>query len=88
VTAALCLAGCGGGEERRAAPQPKLPAPVAFELAQRSDAVAAALQAGDSCRALDEARQLQEDTIAAINKRRIPAPFQEPNPCSQASTTC
>jgi hypothetical protein len=78
VTAALCLAGCGSGEERRAAPQPELPAPVAFELAQRSDAVAAALQAGDACRALDEARQLRQDTIAAINERRIHALFQEP----------
>jgi hypothetical protein len=78
VTAALCLAGCGGGEQRRAAPQPKLPVPVASELAQRSEAVAAALQAGDSCQALDEARALQQDTIAAINERRVPAPFQEP----------
>jgi hypothetical protein len=78
VTAALCLAGCGGGGERHAAPQPKLPARVASELAQRSDAVAAALLAGDSCRALDEARALQQDTIAAVNDRRVPAPFQEP----------
>jgi hypothetical protein len=55
-----------------------LPAPVASQLAERSDAVAAALIAGDSCRARDEALQLQKATIAAINARRVPAPFQEP----------
>jgi hypothetical protein len=78
LAAALGLTGCGGGEERRAAPPPRLPAPVASQLAERSDAVAAALNAGDSCRARDEALHLQQETIAAINARRVPAPFQEP----------
>jgi hypothetical protein len=75
--AALCLAGCGSGVEHRSAPQPKLPPLLAAQLAERSDQVAAALDAGDSCRALDEARRLQGDTIKSINQGRIPAAFQE-----------
>jgi hypothetical protein len=78
LAAALCLAGCGAGAERRAAPQPKLPRPVAAALAQRSDAVADALGAGDDCTALTHARALQQQTIAAINAGRVPGPLQEP----------
>jgi hypothetical protein len=74
---ALCIAGCGSGSERRAAPQPKLPAPVASALAARSDEVAQALVGGDPCRALTLAQQLQRETIAAINAGRIPGAFQE-----------
>jgi hypothetical protein len=77
LAAALCLAGCGGGSQHRAAPQPKLPRPVAAVLASHSDAVARALTAGDSCRALSFAEQLQRETIAAINAGRIPSAFQE-----------
>jgi hypothetical protein len=75
--AALCLAGCGSGTERRVAPQPKLPAPVASALASRSDEVAQALAGGDHCRALTLAQQLQRETIAAINGGRVPGAFQE-----------
>jgi hypothetical protein len=78
LTAALCLAGCGGGGERRAAPQPKLPRPVAVALAQSSDAVADALEAGDDCTALTLAQQLQQQSIAAVNSGQVPAPLQEP----------
>jgi hypothetical protein len=46
-------------------------------LASRSDDVAGALTAGDICRALELARQLQQDTVAAINRGRIPGAFQE-----------
>jgi hypothetical protein len=74
---ALCLAGCGAGE-RRAAPQPKLPRPVGVALAQTSDAVADALEAGDDCTALALAQQLQQQTITAINDRRVPGPLQDP----------
>lgn len=77
LAVALVLAGCGSGEERRNAPQPKLPQAVATELAERSDQVVAALDGGDPCRALVEAQRLQQDTIQAINDRRVPAPFQE-----------
>jgi hypothetical protein len=77
LVVALCLAGCGSGSERRAAPRPKLPAPVASALASRSDEVAEALVGGDLCRALTLAQQLQWETIAAINAGRVPGAFQE-----------
>jgi hypothetical protein len=78
LAAALCLAGCGGGSGHRAALRPTLGGPVASALASRSDEVAQALAAGDSCRALGLAQQLHQETIAAINAGRVPAPFQEP----------
>jgi hypothetical protein len=77
LAAALCLAGCGSGSERRVAPQPKLPAPVASALASHSDEVAQALAGGDHCRALTLAQQLQDETIAAVNAGRVPGAFQE-----------
>jgi hypothetical protein len=77
LAVALCLAGCGSGSERRVAPQPKLPAPVASALASRSDEVAQSLAGGDDCRALTLAQQLQDETIAAINAGRVPGAFQE-----------
>jgi len=77
LTAALCLAGCGSGAEHHSAPPPKLPPLLAAQLAARSDQVAAALDAGDSCLALDEAHRLQDDTIKSINEGRIPGAFQE-----------
>jgi outer membrane murein-binding lipoprotein Lpp len=77
LAAALTLAGCGSGSEERAARQPKLSQPVAAALAALSDDVAQTLAAGDSCRALTVARQLQQETVAAINAGRVPAPFQE-----------
>ena len=73
--AALFLSACGG--EARRSPPPTLQRAVARTLAARSDAVAAALEAGDSCRALTLARQLQRETIAAINGGRVTAAFQE-----------
>jgi hypothetical protein len=76
VAVALSLTGCGG-TKRTAAHPPTLPRPLATALAERSDAVADALAAGDSCRALTLARQLQRETIAAINQRRVGGPFQE-----------
>ena len=77
LAVALCLAGCGSGSEQRAAEQPELPQPVAAALASRSDEVAQALTAGDPCRALSLAQQLQQQTVAAINAAKIPAAFQE-----------
>jgi hypothetical protein len=70
----LLVSACGG-EERP--PAPKLPAAVAQELAQRSDAVATRLEAGDSCGARSEADALQSQAVAAVNERRIPQRFQE-----------
>jgi hypothetical protein len=77
LAAALWLAGCGSSSERRVAPQPKLPPPVASALASRSDEVARALAGGDRCRALSLAQQLQQETVAAINAGRVPGAFQE-----------
>jgi outer membrane murein-binding lipoprotein Lpp len=74
--AALCLSGCGG-DAKRTSPPPTLPRALASSLAARSDAVADALAAGDSCRALTLAQQLRGDTIAAITAGRVDARLQE-----------
>ena len=60
------------------APQPRLPRPVAEALAERSDAVAQALDAGDSCLALALARDLQQRSIGAVNAGHVAASLQEP----------
>jgi hypothetical protein len=78
LAAVLCLAGCGSGTERDAAPQPRLHRQLATALAERSAGVAQALDAGDTCEALRLAQDLQRQTIAAINARRVPAPLLEP----------
>ena len=77
LAAALSLSGCGSGPGHRAAPPPKLPPAIASSLAARSDEVARALEAGNACRAAGLARQLQQQTIAAVNAHRVPAAFQE-----------
>jgi hypothetical protein len=73
----LALTGCGSNSEHRAAPPPRLPPVLAASLAAQSDEVAQALAAGNSCIALNSAKQLQRETIDAINSRRVPAAFQE-----------
>ncbi|MGI8421087.1 MAG: hypothetical protein ACR2MU_02315 [Gaiellaceae bacterium] len=76
AAALVLLAGCGS---KSAAPRTaRLPASLARQLAAESDAVASALDAGSGCSALTRARQLQSDTIAAINARRVPASLAEP----------
>jgi hypothetical protein len=74
-SACLVLAGCGG-DGRKAAPAPKLPAPLGRALAARSDAVASQLAAGDACGASASARNLQQRTIASMP--RVPPDLQEP----------
>ena len=76
LIAGAVLAGCGASNNHPAAP-PKLPASVATELAARSDQVAAALDQGNSCQALDSANALQQDTIRLINEGRVQGPFKE-----------
>lgn len=71
----LALAACGG-ETRRA--EPRLPAPVAANLATHAEHAAAFAAAGDPCAAREEALALQRATIAAINAHRVPAALQEP----------
>ena len=75
--AALCLSGCGADAERAAPQPPTLPRALAASLAARSDAVANAIAEGDSCRARTLARQLQRDTITAVNRGRVDARLQE-----------
>jgi hypothetical protein len=75
--AALCLSGCGGEAKRASPPPPTLPRTLASSLAARSDAVADALAAGDSCRALTLAQQLRAHTIAAVNAGRVDARLYE-----------
>jgi hypothetical protein len=76
LTAALCLSACGGARQS-APPPPTLSHALGTTLAAQSDAVAAALGAGDSCGALALARRLQQRTIAAINEGRVAAGLQE-----------
>jgi hypothetical protein len=75
---AATVAGCGGHARRTAPPPPKLPAALAGQLATSSDAVATKLDANDGCGALAEARHLQQQTIAAINRGLVPTALQEP----------
>jgi hypothetical protein len=77
LTAAVVVGGCGSDSRRAAAP-PKLPAALADQLAAESDDIANKLDARDGCGALAAAKQLQQDTIAAINAGRVPAALQEP----------
>jgi hypothetical protein len=67
------LAGCGGEGEAAA----QLPNELAQRLAERSDSVAALLEAGDACGARNEAQRLQADAIAAVNEGEVPTPLQE-----------
>jgi hypothetical protein len=48
-----------------------------LELASRSDAVAAKLEADDPCGALAAAESLQQETIAAIDAGRVPRRYRE-----------
>jgi hypothetical protein len=78
LAAALCLSACGSDGGKGAAPPPTLPRAVASSLAARSDAVADALAAGNSCEAATMATQLQQETIAAINSGRVAGALLEP----------
>ncbi len=69
------VAGCGGDGREQSVPT--LPAAVASELATRSDAVAAKLEADDPCGALADAESLQQEAIAAIEAGRVPRRYQE-----------
>jgi hypothetical protein len=78
LAAIVLLSSCGGGDQRRATPPPTLPRPVALGLARASDGVAAALAAGDNCRALTLARSLQQQTSAAGTVAGIPPSLRRP----------
>jgi len=78
VAATVFLSGCGSGAEQRAAPPPTLPRAVALGLARASDDVAAALAAGDNCRALTLAQALRERTTAAVAGANVPPRLRRP----------
>jgi hypothetical protein len=78
LAAIVLLSSCGGGDQRRATPPPTLPRPVALGLARASDGVAAALAAGDNCRALTLARSLRQRTSAAGTAAGIPPSLRRP----------
>jgi hypothetical protein len=77
LSAALCLSACGGAKQSAPPPPPTFGRSLASSLAEESEAVAAALAAGNSCRALALARLLQQRTIAAINDGKVAAGLQE-----------
>jgi hypothetical protein len=77
----IAAAGCGGGKPaatNAAAPAPRIPAAVAGDLRQRAESIAGALDAGDSCAAETQARQLVASVTAAVNRRQIPHALLEP----------
>lgn len=59
---ALVVAGCGGGA-RQGPSARRIPAGLAHGWARRADAIAAAADAGDPCRASQLAESLQQDVI-------------------------
>ena len=63
----------GDGREQAA---PTLPARVASDLAARSDAVAAKLDAGDPCGALADAESLRREAQAAVTAGRVPPRYR------------
>lgn len=70
-------AGCGGGAGPERDTAPRIPAPLASELAAASDDVAARLEAGDGCGARERADALHARVVAAVNTGRVPARYQE-----------
>lgn len=75
ASATLLAPACGGSGETAPA-APKLPRALAESLAAKSDAVAARLDAGDSCGAAEEATSLQQAALAAIEDGKVPAAFE------------
>ena len=72
---ALVPCGCGASDEqdRRVG----LPPDLARELVAESERLVENLSEDDGCAAAEVARNLQQQTIRAINARRVPAEFQE-----------
>jgi hypothetical protein len=68
----LGAAACGGGgAQTTTVSAPQVPRGLAQDWAQRSEAVASAVGAGDGCRAQQLAGSLRDDVIAA--QGRVPA---------------
>ena len=73
--AALASASCGGSSQS-SAEEPKLPPALASGLAERSEAIADALDAHDECGAANLADDLKDAVDAAVASGRIPPEFQ------------
>jgi hypothetical protein len=79
VLVVLGIAGCGGAQD--AAPPkavPKLPRALAQSWAQQADEIAAAIDAGDGCAALQRAIALRTQVVTAVNANRVPRRYLEP----------
>ena len=73
--AALATASCGGSSQSLA-DEPRLPRAIASDLAEKSEAIAAALDAGNACGAANLADELEDAVDAAVAAGRIPPEFQ------------
>jgi hypothetical protein len=76
LTLAIALAGCGGSSDETAQSQPQLPHAIAEDLASKSDAVADALDAGDTCKAAELADRLKDAVEGALAGGQVPPAFQ------------
>ena len=77
ASSALVLVGCGGGDHVAPPPKPpRIPAGIAARLAAQADRVAAL--APGTCAARDAAARFRTEVIASIQRRQIPARYQEP----------
>lgn len=69
----LAAAGCGAAPHRQAAPrEPRLPPGLGRSWAQQTDAVSAALAAGDGCTAQARVAELRREIGAAVSSGRVP----------------
>jgi hypothetical protein len=69
--AALASTSCGGSDQS-SAEAPRLPRALASDLADTSEAIADALDAGDVCGAADLADQLKDAVDAAVSAEEVP----------------
>ena len=81
VVCLLAAAACGGGGASASSGGGRAPGiqpAVASALAAQADAVAADIDAGNGCKARNEALQLQSAVDLAIGAGQVPARLQEP----------
>jgi hypothetical protein len=73
--AALACNACGGSDQR-SAEEPSLPRALASDLAETSEAIADALDAGDVCGAAQLADELKNAVDAAVASGQVPAELE------------
>jgi hypothetical protein len=73
--AALATTSCGGSSQS-SADEPRLPRALASDLAEKSEAIASVLDAGDECGAANLADELKDAVDGAVAAGRIPPEFQ------------